>query len=227
MSVVVKIWRDLRVVVPHHWFWKMQLANKTDLIVQSAQRYWYCWLNPLDQKHKWKSFNRTVHVVSSFEDTYFITVCTLERCPTGHCIMSLSTLNLSALSCELWKNLWLGHYFMCPCQGFAVAARSQGKHKQRIWLKISSIGLKIMDERSGVSHLMSQFSLSLLVVLYCSSSTFPRLDGYLETWSKHNEHHEQWAENLSNIDQKPVLLSSFWAKVSVLSLCRPPQICFK
>lgn len=33
----------------------------------------------------------------------------------------------------------------------AVAARSQGKHKQRIWVNISMSGIKIVDERSGVS----------------------------------------------------------------------------
>lgn len=33
----------------------------------------------------------------------------------------------------------------------AVAARSQGKHKQRIWVNISLSGIKIIDERSGVS----------------------------------------------------------------------------
>lgn len=36
-------------------------------------------------------------------------------------------------------------------QGMAVAARSQGKHKQRIWVNISMSGIKIVDERSGVS----------------------------------------------------------------------------
>lgn len=38
-----------------------------------------------------------------------------------------------------------------PTQGMAVAARSQGKHKQRIWVNISLSGIKIIDERSGVS----------------------------------------------------------------------------
>lgn len=36
-------------------------------------------------------------------------------------------------------------------QGMAVAARSQGKHKQRIWVNISMSGIKIVDEKSGVS----------------------------------------------------------------------------
>lgn len=33
----------------------------------------------------------------------------------------------------------------------AVAARTQGKHKQRIWINISMSGIKIIDEKSGVS----------------------------------------------------------------------------
>jgi len=33
----------------------------------------------------------------------------------------------------------------------AIAARSQGKHKQRIWVHISLTGIKIVDERTGVS----------------------------------------------------------------------------
>lgn len=36
-------------------------------------------------------------------------------------------------------------------QGMAAAARSQGKHKQRIWVNISMSGIKIIDEKSGVS----------------------------------------------------------------------------
>lgn len=36
-------------------------------------------------------------------------------------------------------------------QGMAIAARSQGKHKQRIWVNISLTGIKIVDERTGVS----------------------------------------------------------------------------
>lgn len=40
-------------------------------------------------------------------------------------------------------------------QGMAVAARSQGKHKQRIWVNISMSGIKIIDEKSGVSSAVS------------------------------------------------------------------------
>lgn len=40
-------------------------------------------------------------------------------------------------------------------QGMAVAARSQGKHKQRIWVNISMSGIKIIDEKSGVSNAVS------------------------------------------------------------------------
>lgn len=36
-------------------------------------------------------------------------------------------------------------------QGCEAAARRQGKHKLRVWLNVSSSGLKILDERTGVS----------------------------------------------------------------------------
>lgn len=39
---------------------------------------------------------------------------------------------------------------MMKLKGFEVSARRQGIHKQRVWLKISSGGLKILDERTGV-----------------------------------------------------------------------------
>lgn len=39
---------------------------------------------------------------------------------------------------------------MMKLKGMAVAARSQGKHKQRIWVNISMAGIKIIDEKSGV-----------------------------------------------------------------------------
>ncbi|XP_024154570.1 disabled homolog 2 isoform X1 [Oryzias melastigma] len=39
---------------------------------------------------------------------------------------------------------------MMKLKGMAVAARSQGKHKQRIWVNISMSGIKIVDEKSGV-----------------------------------------------------------------------------
>ncbi|XP_071342121.1 disabled homolog 1-like isoform X2 [Trachinotus anak] len=38
---------------------------------------------------------------------------------------------------------------MMKLKGFEAAARKQGKHKQRVWLKITSTGLKILDERTG------------------------------------------------------------------------------
>ncbi|XP_015243872.1 PREDICTED: disabled homolog 2 isoform X2 [Cyprinodon variegatus] len=50
---------------------------------------------------------------------------------------------------------------MMKLKGMAVAARSQGKHKQRIWVNISMSGLKIIDEKSGViehEHLVNRIS---------------------------------------------------------------------
>ncbi|XP_075943845.1 uncharacterized protein LOC142946449 [Anarhichas minor] len=38
---------------------------------------------------------------------------------------------------------------MMKLKGFDAAARRQGKHKQRVWLKVSSSGLKMVDERTG------------------------------------------------------------------------------
>ncbi|XP_053304080.1 disabled homolog 2 isoform X2 [Spea bombifrons] len=39
---------------------------------------------------------------------------------------------------------------MMKLKGMAVAARSQGQHKQRIWVNISLAGIKIIDEKTGV-----------------------------------------------------------------------------
>lgn len=50
---------------------------------------------------------------------------------------------------------------MMKLKGIAVAARSQGKHKQRIWVNISMAGIKIIDEKSGVidhEHVVNKIS---------------------------------------------------------------------
>ncbi|XP_061913050.1 disabled homolog 1-like isoform X4 [Entelurus aequoreus] len=50
---------------------------------------------------------------------------------------------------------------MMKLKGMAIAARSQGKHKQRIWVNISMSGIKIIDEKSGViehEHLVNKIS---------------------------------------------------------------------
>ncbi|NXS60953.1 DAB2 protein, partial [Brachypteracias leptosomus] len=39
---------------------------------------------------------------------------------------------------------------MMKLKGMAVAARSQGQHKQKIWVNISLCGIKIIDEKTGV-----------------------------------------------------------------------------
>lgn len=47
--------------------------------------------------------------------------------------------------------LVFAYLYVLVLKGFEVAARKQGKHKIKIWLKISNSGLKILDERTGVS----------------------------------------------------------------------------
>ncbi|XP_074424599.1 disabled homolog 2-like isoform X2 [Larus michahellis] len=39
---------------------------------------------------------------------------------------------------------------MMKLKGMAVAARSQGQHKQKIWVNVSLSGIKIIDEKTGV-----------------------------------------------------------------------------
>ncbi|KAG9350753.1 hypothetical protein JZ751_024642 [Albula glossodonta] len=42
---------------------------------------------------------------------------------------------------------------MMKLKGWEVAGRQQGQHKQRVWLKVSSAGVRIIDERTGaVEH---------------------------------------------------------------------------
>ncbi|XP_065127526.2 disabled homolog 2 isoform X2 [Paramisgurnus dabryanus] len=50
---------------------------------------------------------------------------------------------------------------MMKLKGMAIAARSQGKHKQRIWVNISLTGIKIVDEKIGViehEHVVNKIS---------------------------------------------------------------------
>ncbi|KAK7164632.1 hypothetical protein R3I94_003121 [Phoxinus phoxinus] len=50
---------------------------------------------------------------------------------------------------------------MMKLKGMAIAGRSQGKHKQRIWVNISLTGIKIVDERTGViehEHVVNKIS---------------------------------------------------------------------
>ncbi|XP_013979893.2 disabled homolog 2 isoform X3 [Salmo salar] len=50
---------------------------------------------------------------------------------------------------------------MMKLKGMAIASRSQGKHKQRIWVNISMSGIKIIDEKTGViehEHMVNKIS---------------------------------------------------------------------
>ncbi|XP_026875876.2 disabled homolog 2 isoform X2 [Electrophorus electricus] len=50
---------------------------------------------------------------------------------------------------------------MMKLKGMAVAARSQGKHKQRMWVTISLTGIKLIDEKTGViehEHVVNKIS---------------------------------------------------------------------
>ncbi|XP_038845611.1 disabled homolog 2-like isoform X3 [Salvelinus namaycush] len=50
---------------------------------------------------------------------------------------------------------------MMKLKGMAIASRSQGKHKQRIWVNISMSGIKIIDEKTGViehEHIVNKIS---------------------------------------------------------------------
>lgn len=67
---------------------------------------------------------------------------------------------LSLARCKLLLTLTVLLFYLFPCQGIEVAGRRQGKHKQRVWLKVLPSGLKILDERTGVSFPDSQIALS-------------------------------------------------------------------
>uniref|UniRef100_A0AAY5KEW5 PID domain-containing protein n=1 Tax=Esox lucius TaxID=8010 RepID=A0AAY5KEW5_ESOLU len=41
---------------------------------------------------------------------------------------------------------------MMKLKGQEVAARNQGRHKQRVWLKVTAAAVTILDERTGVRH---------------------------------------------------------------------------
>ncbi|NXR01763.1 DAB2 protein, partial [Sagittarius serpentarius] len=60
---------------------------------------------------------------------------------------------------------------MMKLKGMAVAARSQGQHKQKIWVNISLFGIKIIDEKTGES-------------LVCCTACFSRSLGRSSTWPK-------------------------------------------
>nr|XP_048705836.1 disabled homolog 2 isoform X3 [Caretta caretta] len=54
---------------------------------------------------------------------------------------------------------------MMKLKGMAVAARSQGQHKQKIWVNISLSGIKIIDEKTGAEPLVVDLK-DLFQVIY-------------------------------------------------------------
>lgn len=61
----------------------------------------------------------------------------------------------------------------------AVAARSQGKHKPRIWVNISLEGIKIIDEKTGVrNRFMIQVICFQYSDIYSIFVTIPFADFY-------------------------------------------------
>ncbi|KAM3619620.1 uncharacterized protein V6R79_010952 [Siganus canaliculatus] len=65
---------------------------------------------------------------------------------------------------------------MMKLKGFEVAGRRQGRHKQRVWLKISFSGVKILDEKTG--DVMYEHERSRIIFLKKDESD-PRALAYL------------------------------------------------
>uniref|UniRef100_A0A672JUH9 PID domain-containing protein n=1 Tax=Salarias fasciatus TaxID=181472 RepID=A0A672JUH9_SALFA len=62
---------------------------------------------------------------------------------------------------------------MMKLKGLAEASRKQGKHKKRIWLKICSGNLKLVDERTGVKiQICNRFFINTLhhIIIFLSWS---------------------------------------------------------
>lgn len=70
--------------------------------------------------------------------------------------------------------------FLCCPQGIAAAARSKGEHKQKVFLTVSFGGIKIYDEKTGVSSEanVSVFVCVSLCVCVCVS-VLPQLMSHL------------------------------------------------
>lgn len=58
--------------------------------------------------------------------------------------------------------------FLCCPQGVAAAVRSKGEHKQKVFLTVSFGGIKIYDEKTGVSSEATVF-IRVCVCVFCLS----------------------------------------------------------
>lgn len=105
------------------------------------------------------AYNRTLSV-----DFYFLKVMV---CPSwkwniiqrdSSCISCYrACVSLLLLTCLFTPSVCVSVFFLHRPQGVAAAARSKGEHKQKVFLTISFGGIKIFDEKSGVSSEANTF----------------------------------------------------------------------
>ncbi|KPP58807.1 disabled2-like [Scleropages formosus] len=63
---------------------------------------------------------------------------------------------------------------MMKLKGMSVASRSQGKHKQKVWINISLSGIKVIDEKTGVSLLLWPLQWNKAGKTFCRSQEYGR-----------------------------------------------------
>ncbi|KAI1891835.1 hypothetical protein AGOR_G00147830 [Albula goreensis] len=72
---------------------------------------------------------------------------------------------------------------MMKLKGWEVAGRQQGQHKQRVWLKVSSAGVRIVDERTGaVEHEHAKEKISSLKKDNSDPRAFSYIYGHEDTF---------------------------------------------
>ncbi|XP_066551944.1 disabled homolog 2 isoform X2 [Amia ocellicauda] len=72
---------------------------------------------------------------------------------------------------------------MMKLKGWEVASRNKGQHKQRIWLKVSTAGVKIIDEKTGLpEHEHALEHISFLKKDDCDPRAFAYVFGHEGTY---------------------------------------------